>query len=79
MSTQKAKHYSVKKGVELATAGRTFGKLIDLSTMEIGDSFTYPMVDSSRVQTLTNDYGRKNGAAFFINLTESIGTCWRIS
>lgn len=70
------KHYKISKGLELPKSGRHFGKLIDLSKMEVGGSFTFPPVDGKRVEAMIHEYGRKNGCAFLINLND-VGTCWR--
>jgi hypothetical protein len=72
-----SKHYHIKKGVEPAKSGRSFGKLVDLSKMEVGDCFTYPQVDEARVKSLVDTYGKKNGAAFLVTVSESQSTCWR--
>lgn len=69
-------NYKIKKGVPVAKSGRSFGKLIDLSKMEVGDSFTFPPADERLVKLFVNDYGKKNGAAFFINMSE-VSACWR--
>lgn len=70
------KHYQLTKGATLPKSGRTFGKPIDLSKMEVGDSFTFPSADEPRVKQMVHEYGRKNGAAFQININDN-GTCWR--
>ncbi len=72
-----SKYYKITKGVEPAKSGRTFGKLVDLSKMDVNDSFTFPQVDGKRVEAQTHQYGMKNGASFLITISESVSTCWR--
>ncbi len=69
-------NYKIKKGVPIAKSGRSFGSLVDLSKMEVGDSFSFPPSDERMVKLFVNAYGKKNGAAFLVNLSET-ATCWR--
>lgn len=71
------KHYTLKKDVEPAKSGRTYGKPIDFAKMEVGHSFTFPQVDMKRVEAAAHAYGKQNGASFLINMSESSCTCWR--
>ena len=72
----KNKNYTVQKGLEIPKSGRSFGQFCPFKEMDVGDSFNFANVDEKRVQSMADAYGRKNGAAFFINISD-IGTCWR--
>lgn len=69
-------HYKIQKGAPIPKSGRSFGKLIDFAQMEVGDCFTFPQVDEKRVQAMADAYGKKNGAAFIINISTHC-TCTR--
>jgi hypothetical protein len=70
------KHYSINKDKELPKSGRSFGRLLDLSKMDVGDCFSFPTADEARVKALVDAYGKKNGASFLMNFNDH-GTCWR--
>jgi hypothetical protein len=76
MST-KAK-YKIIKEKPLATAGRHLGQFCPFDKMLVGDSFLFAEIDAKRVQAMADAYGRKNGAAFFMNMAEE-NVCWRIA
>lgn len=74
----KPQNYKVQKNRPLPTAGRSFGNFLPFKEMEVGDSFTFATVDEKRVTAAAEAYGKKNGAAFFINMGGNDGnSCWR--
>jgi len=70
------KKYEIQKGVQMPTVGRSFGSFCPFTTMEVGDAFEFSPVDEKRVIALAESYGKKNGAAFFVNVADK-AYCWR--
>lgn len=75
MSTKK--HYSIRKNVDLPRSGQSYGQLLPLKNMDVGDSFSFPPADERRVKALVDTYGKKNGAAFLITYNGDGAECWR--
>jgi len=69
-------NYKIIKNTTIPKAGRSFGNFLPLKEMEVGDSFNFAPLDEKRVISLVEAYGKKNGCAFFINVSDK-GTCWR--
>ncbi len=72
-------HYKIAKDSPLPKSGRSFGNFLPLKDMEVGNSFSFPAVDEKRVTALIDAYGKKNGAAFRVVVSEGKSECWRIS
>jgi len=72
------KNYKITKDKPLPKSGKHYGQFCPFKDMEVGDSFLFSEGDSKRVQQLADSYGRKNGAAFFINMSDE-NVCWRVS
>ena len=74
----KTTKYKVTKDVPLPTSGRSFGSFCPFSEMEVGDAFEFSTIDEKRVIALAEAYGKKNGAAFLVNVGDR-AYCWRTS
>jgi len=72
----KTPHYKIVKDRPLPKSGRSFGDFPPLKDMEVGDSFSFNPADEGLLKTLINTYGKKNGAAFIVNMGEE-AICWR--
>ena len=63
-------HYKIRKDKDAQPprSGRSFGQLVPLKDMDVGDSFTFPNVDAKRVESRIEQYGKTNGATFMVNI-----------
>lgn len=71
-------HYKITKDktATVPKSGRSFGQLVQLKDMDVGDSFTFPASDAKRVESRVEQYGKANGATFLINIADEC-VCWR--
>lgn len=75
--SHRPKNYIIRKNVDVPKSGRSFGQFLPLKEMDVGDSFLFASADEKRVQSIVDTYGKKNGAAFFINISDDGPCCWR--